>query len=215
MKTNAILLALLIFCMSLAGCISQTDGVAEVTLTDDQVHAIVDEHLEDFLTNVSIVVNEEITNNNQYAAPELNYQAIILDVNQENLTTPFEHNSRTAVTINDAFNTTSGYMYNVHNIALHIESQYENKTTTLGYVDFTSQCGELTDESRYYLTELQSGNFLPITLANFVSMDCTIDVEITGSLWYISGTAIDFYDGISSIYMEIIVEQVAVSINTN
>ena len=138
-----------------------------------------------------------------------------MDVNQENLTTPFEHNSRTAVTINDAFNTTSGYMYNVHNIALHIESQYENKTTTLGYVDFTSQCGELTDESRYYLTELQSGNFLPITLANFVSMDCTIDVEITGSLWYISGTAIDFYDGISSIYMEIIVEQVAVSINTN
>ena len=62
MKTNAILLALLIFCMSLAGCISQTDGVAEVTLTDDQVDAIVDEHLEDFLANVSIVVNEEITN---------------------------------------------------------------------------------------------------------------------------------------------------------
>ena len=34
MKTKTILLALLIFCMSLAGCVSQSDGVAEVTLTD-------------------------------------------------------------------------------------------------------------------------------------------------------------------------------------
>ena len=68
MKTNAILLALLIFCMSLAGCVSQSDGVAEVTLTDEQVDTIVDEHLDEFLENISIVVNEEITNhhNNSY-----------------------------------------------------------------------------------------------------------------------------------------------------
>ena len=64
MKTNAILLALLIFCMSLAGCVSQTDGVAEVTLTDEQVDSIVDEHLDEFLENMTIVVNEDITNHN-------------------------------------------------------------------------------------------------------------------------------------------------------
>ena len=62
MKTNAILLAILLFGMSLAGCVSQTDGVAEVTLTDEQVDAIIDEHLDDILANMSIVVNEEITN---------------------------------------------------------------------------------------------------------------------------------------------------------
>ena len=64
MKTNAILLALLIFGMSLAGCVSQSDGVAEVTLTDEQIDTILDEHLDEFLENMTIVVNEDITNYN-------------------------------------------------------------------------------------------------------------------------------------------------------
>ena len=34
MKTNAIWLALLFFCMSLAGCVSQSDGVVEAEPAD-------------------------------------------------------------------------------------------------------------------------------------------------------------------------------------
>ena len=70
MKTNAILLALLISCMSLAGCVSQSDGVPEVTLTDEQIDTILDEHLDEFLENMTIVVNEDITNFNNYSGSD-------------------------------------------------------------------------------------------------------------------------------------------------
>ena len=52
--------------MSLAGCVSQSDGTAEVTLTDDQVDQILDERFDDFMENTTVEINDQSSDSNQF-----------------------------------------------------------------------------------------------------------------------------------------------------
>ena len=66
MKLNPIVMALILASMSLAGCVSQSDGTAEVTLTDDQVDQILDERFDDFMENTTVEINDQSSDSNQF-----------------------------------------------------------------------------------------------------------------------------------------------------
>ena len=61
---RAVLLALLVASMSLAGCVAPDDaGPIEVQMTDDQIDGLFEEHFQDFVNNSTVTVNDYTTTN--------------------------------------------------------------------------------------------------------------------------------------------------------
>jgi hypothetical protein len=61
---RAMLLALLMASMSLAGCVAPDDaGPIEVQMTDEQLDALFEEHFQDFVNNSTVTVNDYTTTN--------------------------------------------------------------------------------------------------------------------------------------------------------
>ncbi|DAC18273.1 MAG TPA: hypothetical protein HA276_02195, partial [Candidatus Poseidoniaceae archaeon] len=61
---RAVLLALLVASMSLAGCVAPDDaGSIEVQMTDEQLDALFEEHFQDFVNNSTVTVNDYTSTN--------------------------------------------------------------------------------------------------------------------------------------------------------
>ena len=75
MKGNALSLALIMIAGSLAGCLaSDSDGVPEISLTDEDITGLFDDYFMDFVNNSSVTVINEIHyhNNTTYVTNENN-----------------------------------------------------------------------------------------------------------------------------------------------
>ena len=61
MKGNALSLALIMIAGSLAGCLAtDSDGVPEISLTDEDITGLFDDYFMDFVNNSSVTVVNEI-----------------------------------------------------------------------------------------------------------------------------------------------------------
>ena len=81
MKSKAILMALAMMTTALAGCTSGTDGVPEVD--EDALNELIQDNLQDFINNTTVVVNQEIHYHNNTTVVNNDYDS----TNQYNNTT--------------------------------------------------------------------------------------------------------------------------------
>ena len=219
MKTNAILLALLIFCMSLAGCISQTDGVADVNVSNEPLQVTLSDEQMDYLVNstYNTVVNvdlrylvlgisdindthhailgTQLLNVGQFDAPA-GHQYSIIEVNHfvKERSTENQNNASSQ----NQNNQSNGSSQNQNNQIS--ETNQEWSTLTSADIKFYSFCGDFPK------TQSSGGK-----LSTLPSQDCRVEVGIqsyTSGSFMFGSTGLDFEqfkDTYSDVYLEIII----------
>lgn len=157
MKGSALSLALIMIAGSLAGCLAtDSDGVPEISLTDEDITGLFDDYFMDFVNNSSVTVVNEI----HYHNNTTNVDSSILN----------EGDSQSSSTVSLVGSGESGLLY-VLEVAYDFDSlvdsdkpDYRNRTFTVSHEyydaaldqlvtsDFTVSCGD------YYLVGAATGN---------------------------------------------------------
>lgn len=130
---RAVLLALLVASMSLAGCVAPDDaGPIEVQMTDEQLDALFEEHFQDFVNNSTVTVNDytttsENTSNHYNGSSGSDVEYFVVDY-------VFTETDLTGASATvDRMNNTFTAIYNVYNVSYNNNTVYTYELDCIGY----------------------------------------------------------------------------------
>ncbi len=130
---RAVLLALLVASMSLAGCVAPDDaGPIEVQMTDEQLDALFEEHFQDFVNNSTVTVNDYTTTNentsnhfNGSSGSGMEYFVVDYVFTEADLTGASAATNR--------MNNTFTAVHNVYNVSYNNNTAYTYELDCIGY----------------------------------------------------------------------------------